>query len=287
MSSRDFDDLVGPDLDPGERARLQRTHDLVVAAGPPPELPPALLVPPGAPPTAEVRTFPGGYPRRRLAAAAVLAAAIALAAFGAGYLTAEGRNPEAAFATDFVLPMQGTASAPDARASLEVGERDEAGNWPMRMTIRSLRSLPNRGRYELFLTKEGRLAASCGTFTVEGEKTVVFLNAPYRLSQYDSWVITRAGSDRVLLETTEQQTRPESSGEDAAGATETDDDDSAGNSGPSGGSDPDEPVDNSGSGSADRSGGDDDSDGSGSNSGSGGGGSSGSSGSNSGSGSDG
>jgi hypothetical protein len=276
VTHSDFDELLGADLPPGERDRLRRTHELLVAAGPPPELPPALRVPPGAPPPAEVRILPGGYPRRRLAAAVVLAATIGLAAFGAGYLIAEGRDPEPAFATDFVLPMRGTESAPDARASLEVGLRDEAGNWPMRMTIRNLRELPNRGRYELFLTKDGRLAASCGVFTVEGEKTVVFLNAPYRLRQYDSWVITREGSDRLLLETVQAEARPETTGENGA-ATETGDDD-GGNSGPGGGSDdPDEPVDNSGSGSSGSSGG------SGSSSGSGGG-SSGSSGGNSGSG---
>ena len=36
--SPDFDDLVGTDLDPAERARLERVHDLLMAAGPPPDL---------------------------------------------------------------------------------------------------------------------------------------------------------------------------------------------------------------------------------------------------------
>ena len=35
-----FDEIVDPD-DP-ERARLEAVHELLVAAGPPPELPPAL-----------------------------------------------------------------------------------------------------------------------------------------------------------------------------------------------------------------------------------------------------
>src|SRR5206468_2040698 len=40
---RDFDELVGGgDLEATERERLERVHDLLVAAGPPPELPPAL-----------------------------------------------------------------------------------------------------------------------------------------------------------------------------------------------------------------------------------------------------
>ena len=38
----DFDELVG-ELEPEEEARLRHVHELLVAAGPPPELPPALL----------------------------------------------------------------------------------------------------------------------------------------------------------------------------------------------------------------------------------------------------
>ena len=40
----DFRELVG-DLPDEERARLERVHDLLIAAGPPPELPPALVEP--------------------------------------------------------------------------------------------------------------------------------------------------------------------------------------------------------------------------------------------------
>ena len=46
MSGPDFDELVGGDDLPGpERERLQRVHELLVAAGPPPELPPELVQP--------------------------------------------------------------------------------------------------------------------------------------------------------------------------------------------------------------------------------------------------
>ena len=38
----DFDDLVGGDLPADERERLRRVHDLLVEAGPPPELPEGL-----------------------------------------------------------------------------------------------------------------------------------------------------------------------------------------------------------------------------------------------------
>ena len=47
MSDRPtFDELAGgDDLSPEEAARLERVHDLLVAAGPPAELPPHLLEP--------------------------------------------------------------------------------------------------------------------------------------------------------------------------------------------------------------------------------------------------
>ena len=38
----DFQDLVGDDLSPDERERLERVHDMLISAGPPPELPPEL-----------------------------------------------------------------------------------------------------------------------------------------------------------------------------------------------------------------------------------------------------
>jgi hypothetical protein len=205
MTHDDFDELVGDVHDPGEQERLRRTHALLRAAGPPPELPPALRVPPGAPATAEVLDIRRGLPARRWAAFAIAAAAIAIAAFGGGYLVAQN-GPEEAFAIEFALPMHGTGAVPEARASLEVGELDDAGNWPMRMTVRNLPELPNGGRYELALTKNGHVAASCGIFTVHGQKTVVYLNAPYKLRQYDDWVVTREGSSRILMTSAEPAT---------------------------------------------------------------------------------
>ena len=84
----DFDELVGTDLGPEERERLRRAHDLLIAAGPPPELPPALADPTG-PPKADVIPF---WNRRRNAVIAVLAAALAALAFGIGYLTGHSKS---------------------------------------------------------------------------------------------------------------------------------------------------------------------------------------------------
>jgi hypothetical protein len=188
---REIDDLVEGD------ARLRRVHDALVAAGPPAELPPELATPPGRREKPAVRLMP----RRRLGAALVLAAALALAGFGGGYLLGAGGDDQA-FPTDFVLVMHGTDRAPNAIASLAVGELDEAGNWPMAMTLQGLPELPRGERYELLLTKSGEVSVSCGTFIVSG-KTRVYLNAPYRLRDYDGWVVTREDSPEILLRTDE------------------------------------------------------------------------------------
>lgn len=181
----DFDDLFGDEeLSPEERARLRQAHDLLVHAGPPAELPPALANPPET--AATVRFLP----RRRRIAALLVAAALLLVAFGGGYLVAHhGRASAPAVA--FTVKMHGTTRAPEAVASLQVLEKDEAGNWPMLMRVRGLEPLPKGGYYELFLTKNGKLGPACGTFRVHGGTTEVPLNAPYRLKRFNGWVVTR------------------------------------------------------------------------------------------------
>jgi hypothetical protein len=192
MRHPDFDDLVGPEVPAEERARLLRAHEALLAAGPPPDLPPSLAAP---------RIGRLSATRRR-GASLVLAAALVLAAFGAGYAVAEQGTDEA-FETDFVVDMFGRTSAPPVDASLVVGVKDDDGNWPMRMTVSGLEALPAGERYELVLTRNGRPAASCGTFAIEDEKTIVYLNAPYPLRRYDGWAITREGDDEILVRTAE------------------------------------------------------------------------------------
>ena len=51
--------------------------------------------------------------------------------------------------------------------------------------------LGHRAYYELYLTRHGRIAAPCGTFTVHAGTTKVHLNAPYQLRRYDGWVVTK------------------------------------------------------------------------------------------------
>jgi len=181
----DFDELVGADLEPAERARLQRVHDLLVAAGPPPE--------PAAPAVAQLR------PRRRRGALLAVAAALAVAAFAVG---AAVGDRTAGPSVDFVVAMSGTEATSAASASLTVFEVDDAGNWPMEMRVSRL-SPPSSGRaYELWLTKAGKLAALCGSFVTGADGSArVPLNAPYRFTDYDGWVVVEEGSDTPLLTT--------------------------------------------------------------------------------------
>lgn len=184
-----LDDLVGGDLAPAERARLQPVHELLLQAGPPPELPPALE----QPPVVEAGTLLPFRRRLRLAAIAV-AAAIAVVLFGAGYLIGGSGSP----APLRTIEMRGAGGA---TASLLVFARDDAGNWPMELKVSGLEPLPAGGTYELWLTRAGKLAEPCGTFAVAAGTTTVPLNAPYRLKDYDGWVVVRSGSTRPVLST--------------------------------------------------------------------------------------
>ena len=182
----DFDELVGTDLAPGERERLERVHELLVAAGPPP---------PEVTAVAPVEL----HPRRRRGALLALAAALAVAAFALGAALvdgASGRN------VDFTETMTGTPSAANATASLAVFDIDAAGNWPMELTVAGLPPAQSGRPFELWLTRGGELAALCGGFLTDADgSAVVPMNAPYRFDEFDGWVIVEEGSQAPLLTT--------------------------------------------------------------------------------------
>ena len=188
-----FDDLVaGADLPAEERERLRRVHDLLVAVGPPPEVAPELQAPPAETP---VRLLP----QRRRTALALIAATLALAVFGTGYLVG---HRTAGPASERLLTMSGVGEAGDASGSIELLAQDDAGNWPMLVRVRGLEpSADRRDYYELWLTKSGELAAPCGRFTVHEGVTEVTLSVPYGLRGYDGWVVTRGDSEEPLLST--------------------------------------------------------------------------------------
>ena len=180
----DFDDLVGSDLDPQERARLERVHDLLIAAGPPPE-----------PLDAPVALRPA----RRRGALLALAAALAVAAFALGAALVDGSSGRT---VEFTETMAGTAAVSDARASLAIYELDDGGNWPMELTVAGLPPAKSGRPFELWLTRGGELAALCGGFfTNPSGAASVPMNAPYRFDDFDGWVVVEEGSETPLLTT--------------------------------------------------------------------------------------
>jgi hypothetical protein len=196
-----FRDLVGEDLPETERARLERVHELLVAAGPPPELPPELVQPDLDPREKNVEFLP----RRRQGFVIAIAAAVGIAAFLGGFLAGRTKEP---FPVVFHIPMQGTALAQNASATINVGKADEAGNWPLKVEVHGLKPLPKGQYYEMFLTKGHKPSASCGTFRVTSQGDTVRLNAPYNLRGFDGWVVTleRSGGNThpVVLKTKPQ-----------------------------------------------------------------------------------
>ena len=79
---------------------------------------------------------------------------------------------------------------------------DDAGNWPMELSVDGLPPAPGGRTFELWLTRDGKLAALCGSFvTASDGSAVVPMNAPYDFDEYDGWVVVEKGSDTPLLAT--------------------------------------------------------------------------------------
>jgi Anti-sigma-K factor rskA len=182
-----FDDILGgDDLTPAEEARLRRMHELLLEAGPPPDLSPELAAPPvtgDADPPEVAYLF-----RRRRGLTAVLALAAALAAFAGGYAFGHGKAKPTAFASVRDVPMHG---APGTRGIIRVAAADAVGNWPMLVEVSGLPEQANRrAYYELWLTRDGKPFVPCGSFRVHGKTTRVRLSVPYSLRRSLGWVVT-------------------------------------------------------------------------------------------------
>ena len=187
MRPPDFDDLVGPEVEQAERARLRAVHDLLVQAGPPAELSPELEAGPTLALTLQRRQRRGGRKVLLLAAALALVAM----AFLAGYITGNGKGDGLSSGT--TMSLVGTKAAPGALASLRIQPADAAGNWPMKISVTGLPKLPPHGYYTVYLVRNGKPFAPCGYFVISGPDrgTSVWLNAPYKLQPRDTWVVTK------------------------------------------------------------------------------------------------
>jgi hypothetical protein len=200
MSGPDIDDLVGDEGTQEELARLRRAHQMLIAAGPPPELSARIAE---APAGSSGRSF---LARRRRGAPFLLAGAVAAAAFGIGFLVGD-RGSSNFTAQGSPIAMHPPAGAADqtAHASVLIGDRDEVGNWPLLVRASGLEQLPKGRWYELYLTRDGKVAAWCGAFSVKGSgRTTVRFSVPYKLKRFNGWVVTtseRRGKPQVLLTT--------------------------------------------------------------------------------------
>jgi hypothetical protein len=191
MSDRDLRELVGEDLTPEDRARLERVDRLLRSVPPPPaEVPGSLARAVGR--IGEERRV---WTTRRLATAVALAAVLSALFFGIGRWT-NGGGPEYRSS----VPMRATDNAPGASALINVGERNAAtGNWSLELRVSGLPKLTGDDYYELWLAKGGKYAAACGTFNVGTGTTTVDMTVSYRLANYDAWVITKHEEDAPWL----------------------------------------------------------------------------------------
>jgi hypothetical protein len=180
----DFGELIGNDLEPAERERLEHVHDLLVAAGPPPELPEELA----QAPRPQGRLIE--LARHRLRTGLVLAAAIVITAFAVGYfLGARGDDSSSGPSfTTVKTAVLGTSA--DRLAVVRIGERDASGNRPMVVTVDGLDRLSHGDYYTLFMTRKGKPIVTCGTFNVakEGVTTVNF-SVAYDLDRFDGLML--------------------------------------------------------------------------------------------------
>jgi len=184
-----LDELIGTETTGEERARLRQVHEMLLDAGPPPELSPKLE----AGPTLGMTL----HRKRALKRRAMLLLAATLAVVGvflAGYAVADrgggGTSPVLRQA------LEGTALAPQAQGTLEVWDSRD-GNWPMTLSVVGLKQLPPHSYYEVYLLRHGKPWGSCGTFRVQSPNpgvVTVTLTAPYTLRKGDSWVVTLPGA---------------------------------------------------------------------------------------------
>jgi hypothetical protein len=183
----DLRDLLGDNVPAAELERLSRAHEALDSTPAPPDVPESLTVAVLAMP-AKART--SLRRRRSTLTGLALAACIAGAAFGIGFWTGD-REP-ALPATEQITLNATEAAPPNAKMVVEVLPIDAAGNWPMVAEVRGLPKLAPGGYYEVWLTRGDKLAESCGRFVVgpDGTASDIWLNAPYKLTGFDRWVVT-------------------------------------------------------------------------------------------------
>jgi hypothetical protein len=176
-----FDELIGAEPDGTERARLRGVHELLLEAGPPPELTPEVASGPTLAMTlSRVRASSG---RRRGFALTAVAAALVAVVIGLG-VAAHGNGKKYPRFT-----LRGTVFAPHASGTLYILR---AKSSTPRVKI-EVTGLPAAKRpYIVYLVRNGRTIAPCGGFTVTNPKREVtaVLHSPYAIQGSDEWIVT-------------------------------------------------------------------------------------------------
>ena len=187
-----FDDLVDDETTGAERERLRGVHDLLLQAGPPPELPPELEAGPNLQMTISRKRKRAKGRAMMLLAAALVGVLVFIGGYAIGNGKGGGRSSSRPVTT---INLKGTAAAPNSEASLEVWHPKD-GNWPMTLSVIGLSTLPPQRYYEVYIVRGGKILGSCGVFRVQQTRNpvVVTLNAPYPYQKGDTWVVNRQGA---------------------------------------------------------------------------------------------
>jgi len=186
-----LNELIGTEVTGAERQQLQQVHEMLLEAGPPPEISAELERGPTL-----AMTLSGKQQRqrqrRRPRAMILLAAALLIGlVFFAGYSVRSTGNRGSAGLAESVQ-LTGTRLAPRGQGVLQVWTSSDNSNWPMTLTVAGL---PQNNRYEVYLVRGGKIRGSCGMFRVGDSRSsgnvTVSLTSPWQLKQGDSWVVTR------------------------------------------------------------------------------------------------
>lgn len=176
-----FDELIGAEPAGAERERLRSVHDLLLAAGPPPEISPELAAGPTLAMTlGRVRRMSHGRGRRYflVAAAALVALVIGI---GVGI---PGHGDQ------YAQALRGTSFAPGATGSVEILSAKGAAKPQLKLDVAGLPA--TNTAYVVYLVRNGHPLAQCGSFTVSnGERELTKdLVSPVPLERSDTWIVT-------------------------------------------------------------------------------------------------
>ena len=182
----DFSELIGEDLPAEERARLESAHQMMVTAGPLPELPLSLQKPPVVDDRHDASAAFQFLPRK---GGRIMTLAAGFALLAPDHRLRDRQPPQRLHDG---LHRHDEGNGGGAGSSGRPQRRsDRLGrNWPLELKVSGLKQLPDGSWYTLYLTKKRKPVESCGTFRVQAGTTTVRMNAPYHFSDYDGWVVT-------------------------------------------------------------------------------------------------